>query len=75
MSALLKHPALWPHLALNPEPSMDPEDPRRWYLELYRDSLTPCQSVEPTKASIHAYIKSKCAVRPASGMHSLSRRR
>jgi hypothetical protein len=37
MSALPLQPATWPTLALNPEPSMDPEGIERWYLELFRD--------------------------------------
>lgn len=79
MSGLLKHPALWPHLALNPEPNMDPEDPRRWFLELFGTSATyhliSCQSAERAKSNVHAYFKAKCAVRPASDMHPVPRRR
>lgn len=38
MSRLLLHPALWPNLALDPEPfnsSADPESAERLYSELY----------------------------------------
>lgn len=38
MSHLLQHPALWPLLALDPEPfnsSADPESQERLYSELY----------------------------------------
>lgn len=32
---LIKMPACWPALSLTPEPSWDPDDPARWYLELF----------------------------------------
>lgn len=38
MSSLLRHPALWPMLALNPEPflsSADPDSAERTYSELF----------------------------------------
>lgn len=45
MSQLLKQPAVWPMLALNPEPSMDPDDPIRTFLEWFG----PCpQTVQQT---------------------------
>jgi len=43
VSCLLNMPAVWPYLALNPEPmrgSADPESVERWYSELFgMDSL------------------------------------
>ena len=79
---LLPHAALWPMLALRPEPfhsAADPESIERCFSELYgADSerfQMSYQSIQPPKTNVHAYLKSKCLPGPASGLHSLSRRR
>ena len=44
MSVLLKHPAIWPHLNLNPEPmqsSADPESVERLYAEWFVPQIWP----------------------------------
>ena len=81
MSHLLAHPALWPMLALDPEPfhsSVDPDSTKRLYSELYGlDSggfLMPCQRTKPTKFSIHANLENRSSFRPASEVHPFARR-
>jgi len=46
MSRLLLQPAVWPMLNLNPMPSMDPEDPARWFLELFGPESSASNSCE-----------------------------
>lgn len=68
MSGLLKQPALWPVLALNPEPSMDPDDPARWYLELFTpgpSAVNPAPQARPQQAQ----VKPSRYVSPAPSKH------
>ena len=79
MSKLLRMPALWPVLALNPEPSMDPEDPLRWYLELFGPEIQPPQIAEQKMKGLEAapqpVPKPSIGYRPSSFLHQLPRRR
>ncbi len=79
MSRLLLQPAVWPVLALNPCPSMDPDDPVRWYLELFgpskAENLTGCQATEKPKTNGSNAFKNVTGSRPASCMHQPCRRR
>jgi len=77
MNPLLLQPATWPHLNLNPEPmgtTMDPDSIERWYQELFRDPLMSIQVIEAPNASIHADLKNRGKVRPASAPHHLQGR-
>ncbi len=67
-SRLLLQPAVWPHLALNPEPfgtSMDPDSIERWYQEILH--------MEPEPAPCH--LPKPQPVRRSGGGHYFQRRR
>lgn len=75
----LLQPALWPMLNHHPMPSMDPDDPSRWFLELFGPeslpSQVPYQSAEPIKPNTYASQKDRCSACPASWLQSLPGRR
>jgi len=75
---LLKQPAIWAHLNLNPEPmgtSMDPESIERWYQEVFVAPQMLYLTAEPPKDAIHDYLKNRSCSRPASRLHHPPRRR
>ena len=54
MSLLLRQPATWPHLALNPEPfqaATDPESVERLYSEWFVDQAWPDPPIHPASAA------------------------
>ena len=61
MSGLLHQPAVWPHLALNPEPrqtAADPESPERLFAEWFVPQTWP----DPPCFSLDAELVPKSAI-------------